>query len=373
MNKGIYLTLRIGPNKPETVPKVVLDALTDIQVTTSTQGQSGFKLTFTLSNRSPLHTQFLISRGNPIPIVRVIIVVTVKGKSEVLIDGVMTNHEMTPGTDPGHSTLTVIGEDLSRVMDYVDSSGIPYPDMSAEARVENILEKYKAFGIEPEIISSVLNEVPSQTNEIPSHKGTDLAYIKHLAATVGYVFYIDPGPKLYSSIAYWGPQKKSVGPQKALNINMDAHTNVESLSFNFDSQSRTQPDISIRENKKSVSIPVSDITPINPLLGLIEPASNKSERITEASKFSPIEAKLIGMAEASKSADAVTGNGTLNVMRYGHILKARQTVAVRGAGKAFDGLYYVNQVTHNIKHGQYKQSFSLTRNSLVSNVPRVVS
>ena len=53
------------------------------------------------------------------------------------------------------------------------------------------------------------------------------------------------------------------------------------------------------------------------------------------------------------------------------LLKARQLVGVRGAGPAFDGLYYVDSVTTNIKRGEFKQSFNLTRNALVSITPRV--
>ena len=44
---------------------------------------------------------------------------------------------------------------------------------------------------------------------------------------------------------------------------------------------------------------------------------------------------------------------------------------MRGAGPAFDGLYYVKSVTHKIKRGEYKQNFTLTRNGLVSTVPTV--
>jgi hypothetical protein len=40
---------------------------------------------------------------------------------------------------------------------------------------------------------------------------------------------------------------------------------------------------------------------------------------------------------------------------------------------AFDGLYYVKSVTHNIKRGEYKQSFELSRNGLISTVPRVAA
>jgi hypothetical protein len=44
---------------------------------------------------------------------------------------------------------------------------------------------------------------------------------------------------------------------------------------------------------------------------------------------------------------------------------------VRGAGPAYDGLYYVRTVTHNIKRGEFKQSFTLSRDGLVSLTPVV--
>ena len=80
---------------------------------------------------------------------------------------------------------------------------------------------------------------------------------------------------------------------------------------------------------------------------------------------------MIGLAKAAQWAEAVTGKGELDVVRYGRILKARGLVGVRGAGPAFDGLHYVKSVTHKIKPGQYKQSFELSRNGLISTIPRV--
>jgi hypothetical protein len=104
---------------------------------------------------------------------------------------------------------------------------------------------------------------------------------------------------------------------------------------------------------------------------LIPPIPTKVEFVPGAAKWSAIRALLIGMAKASKSSDAVTATGSLNVLRYGQVLKARKLVGLRGAGMAFDGLYYVNGVTHKIKRGEYKQSFELTRNGLVSTLSRI--
>ena len=52
-----------------------------------------------------------------------------------------------------------------------------------------------------------------------------------------------------------------------------------------------------------------------------------------------------GFAYAAKHSEAVQGQGTLDVMRYGRVLKAGGTVGVRGAGSAFDGVHYVDSVT----------------------------
>jgi hypothetical protein len=370
---GIQLTLMIGPAVPLPVSRSILDALTTVQVTTSTDGPSVFQLTFTLSTHSPLHTLFLVTGGAPIPLVRVLLVATVKGTAEVLIDGVMTNHEVSPGGDAGHATLTVTGEDLTRVMDYIPFDGFPFPAMPPEVRVLLMLAKYAAFGIAPLVLPSVLIDVPIPTDRIPRQQGTDLAYIRQLADEVGYVFYIDSGPAPGLNVAYWGPEIKFGVPQPALNINMDAHTNVESLSFTYNSEQRKIPLIFIQEQttKIPIPIPIPDITPLNPPLGIIGPFPKGLAPIPETAKYSPLRAALIGIAKASRFADAVSGRGTLNVLRYGRLLKARRLVGVRGAGPAFDGLYYVKSVTHSISRGEYKQSFQLSRNGLLSTVPRV--
>jgi hypothetical protein len=87
--------------------------------------------------------------------------------------------------------------------------------------------------------------------------------------------------------------------------------------------------------------------------------------------MTPPQALARGVAEAARSQDAVSGTGSLDVLRYGHVLRARQLVGVRGAGLAFDGLYFIEQVTSTIKLGEFKQEFRLSRNGIVSVTPVV--
>jgi hypothetical protein len=374
MLKGVNLQLYIGPLVPIPAPQVVIDALSEVTVTVNDVGQSGFQLSFTLSNQSPLHTLFLLTGGSSISILRVVIVVILNGTPHVIMDGVVTNHQILPGTDSRHSTLSITGEDLSVLMDKIDFSGFPFPALPAEGRVALLLLKYAVLGILPLVIPSILIDVPIPISRIPFQQGTDLSYIKELAGQVGYVFYIEPGPLPGANIAYWGPQIKVGVPQPALNINMDAQTNVESLSFTFNNNLNAIPTVFWYDEltKAVIVVPIPPITPLNPPLGLIPPIPTHLKPAgSDLSKRSLLQAIMIGVAKASQWAEAVTGKGDLDVLRYGHILKARQLVGVRGAGAAYDGLYYVKSVTHKIKRGEYKQSFELSRNGLISTIPRV--
>jgi len=378
MAKGFYLTLMVGPMVPLPVGQEVIDALTSVQVNVSSgaRAQSGFQLTFTLGKRSPLETLFLVAGSSLPPIIRVILTVTVNGTPEVLIDGMVTRTDVSSGSESATSTLTVTGSDLTAIMgwDFFNPiKNLPLPAMPNEARVLLLLAKYAVFGVIPMVIPSVLIDIPIPTDRIPRQQGSDLEYIQSLAEEVGYVFYLKPGPATGTSIAYWGPEVKVGVPQPALNVDMDAHTNVESLSFNYNGESAALPIVYVQnqESKVLFLIPIPSITPLNPPLGIVPPIPKQFPEIRETAKYGPVRAALIGLAKAAQTAEAVSASGSLDVLRYGRPLRARELVGVRGAGTAFDGLYYVKSVTHNIKRGEYKQSFNLTRNGLISTVPRV--
>jgi hypothetical protein len=372
MLKGVYLTLLAGPVVPIPVPQVVVDALTGVQVTVAAGTRSGFQLSFTLTNRSPLQTAFLLAAGQT-PLLRFILVLTINGSPQVLMDGVMTRTEVAPGPKPGESILTVTGEDLSRLMDLQDLSGIPYPAMPLEARVALIIAKYAVLGMIPLVIPSVFTDVPIPVDRIPAQQGTDLKYVEALASQVGHVFYVDAGPVPGTNTAYWGPEIKIGVPQPALNVDMDSYTNVESLSFSFATTQSTLPIVFIQNQltKIPIPIPIPPFNPLQPPLGAIPPIPTSITILRDTAKLSPMQAISRGLKVAGQAQDAVTGTGTLDVLRYGRLLQARKLVGVRGVGFAYDGLYYVKSVTTSIKRNEIKQNFSLTRNGLVSITPVV--
>ena len=379
MLSSVQLTLMMGPIIAVPVPSSVLESLASVEVSIHDVEPSGFKLSFSIDKQSPLQILFLLTGGMPLLFMRTILVATVNGQANVLIDGVITKNEIAPGDKGSNSTLTLYGRDLTALMDQSNWSGFPFPACPREARIALLLAKYAFFGMIPLIIPSLLFDISLPIENIPSQQGTDLAYIKQLADEVGYVFYIAAGPVAGTNTAYWGPQVK-VGPvQPALNGDMDAYSNVESLHFSFDQEKSKIPLVYtyVSEIGLSIPIPIPPIDPLQPPLGLIPPIPTNllpPDLVSfrdDLSKVTIPQAIMMGLAAGAESSECVTCEGSLDVVRYGSVLSARKLVGVRGVGQDFDGLYYVKSVTHKIKRGEYKQDFTLTRNGLVSTVSTV--
>jgi hypothetical protein len=369
---GVQLSLKIGP-VPIAAPREVVDALVHAKVEDGSGGsQSGFELTFELPVRSPLRTLFLLTGGGSLPLMRVVLVVTINGSAQSIIDGVTTNVEAQPG-EGGVTRLVVKGKDLSALMDIIEIPGLPFPAMPPSARILLVLAKYAAFGVIPVVIPSILDIPPLPMQQIPQQRGSDYAYVKRLAGEAGYVFYLEPGPAPGTSQAYWGPEIRVGEAQPALTTNMDAQTNVEQLSFNFDKERKKIPIVFFQEpiSKVPIGLPIPDVTPLNPPLGLVPPLPPKIEKLDSTAHLSAPQALMAGLAYAGQNSDSVFGTGRLDVAKYGRLLKSRRLVGVRGAGLPFDGLYYVKSVTHEIERGSYKQAFTLARNGLISTLPSV--
>lgn len=369
-----YLTLLIGPAAlPAPAPLPLTEALQSVEITQSPE-RSGFQLTFSTSKTSAIQLA-LLPAGFLDPIsTRVIVLATVGGLSQVLVDGIVTRQDIAPSSSPGESTLTLTGEDLSILMDLVELT-LPYPAMPDAARVALILAKYSTFGIVPLVVPPPVIAVDSPTTRFDTQTSTDRDYLKQLAAQSGYVFLVEPGPLPLQSIAYFGPPVALPVPQRALKINMDSETNVESLTFGLDGLAKRVTLMTILDpvtHKIPIPVPVPDINPLKPPLGLRPTPFARIVRGADASALSAPEAAKRIFGTALSSGSAISGSGSLNVASYGGVLRARMQVGVTGAGLAYDGLYNVDSVTHRLKRGEYKQNFTLSRDGLVSMTPVVV-
>lgn len=362
----VHLTLHMGPKLTKPVPPEVTEALLFAQITVTAGERSGFQLAFDLT-KNGLIGRRLLPEGYFDPKTRVIAVTTIKGTSTVIFDGLIVRQEVGASNQPGHSTLTITGEDLTLLMDLEERTD-RFPNLGPAQRVDRILAGYADYGIEPRVIREHVEQPAREQVRVDYQTGTDLQYLNELARANGYTFYLEPGPRPGRSVAYWGPQIRLGRRQHALNVNMDADSTVDQLTFAYDGTAREEPQVRVQDprTRDTVLLPQPDISPLRPPLGRRATPALKRKVLSGTAKKGGGPAEAEALARAATSADAITGSGQLDVNRHGYVLRPRELVGVRGAGVTYDGDYYVTSVTHNLRPGSYQQNFTLSREGLIA-------
>jgi hypothetical protein len=338
----------------------VVSALDQLQVTNNDRQRDGFQMTFLLGRRNTAEDYGLLHGGVLDPPRRVSIMVILRGRPEVLINGIITQHQVVPSHEPGRSQLIVTGEDTGLDLDLEEKSHV-FRNLSDSNIVNQILGGYR--DLQPLVTPTT--QVVAETEGVTTQQVTDLAFIRQLSERNSFVFYTEPSPVPGQSIAYWGPKERPGElPQVALSFNMGSDTNVDQLSFNYNALQPVTPTGNIFEPQIGTSIPIPVPNLLSPSLSQRPAEPMRTTIRRDTANLSAIEAALRLLQSATEGADAVRGTGELDAARYGHALRARRKVGVRGAGESYDGTWYVATVTHRLQIGQYKQSFTLTREGL---------
>ena len=366
--KGVTLTLLMGPVAVLPAPAAVVEAVESAQVTSAVGQRSGFQIVFTFSKTSAI-AKTLLPAGFFDPLIRVILVATINGVPKVLADGPIKRQDVVASSHPGEHKLTITGEDVSGYMDLIDFTGFPFPAMPPFARVALMMAKYAMFGVIPATIPSIFSSVDSPTDKYAHQQGTDFKYADQLAKEAGYEFYITPGPAPGTNTAYWGPQVRVGVPQPALTVDMDHAGNIDSLSFSADGNAAELPYAHVKIAGFSVPLPVPNVGLLKPPLSARPLVPTKMRLLdTERMKTPQV---LMALLSGAGGADPVSATGSIDVTRYGRSMDARSIIGVRGAGLAHDGLWFVRSLTNTLGRGSWKQSFQLSREGMVSNLPVV--
>lgn len=372
---GIHLTLLIGPTVAIPAPPFLLEALDRIEIKNSVQRESGFELRFHAGRSGPgdlndfkLLNYPLLKTGN-----RVIIVVIVNSMPRVLMDGIITSQKLGSSNTPGATTFSVFGIDLTAVMGK-EQRQMEFPALPESEIVRLLILKYALYGLLPLVLPP--KQISISLDKVTPQSCSDLAFIRKLAKRNGYVFYIRPGPVPFTNLAYWGPPIMNFVPQKALSVNLGGETNIEKLDFQYDAEKAKAVSVKVKDPFFGIPLPVRTFTSFRlPPLAVIPALGFLNVRIDllkDSSGLDFIEAFARAQAETNVSTDEVlTATGELDAARYGGPLEAWRLVGVRGAGYLYDGLYFVTEVTHVIKKGEYKQRFRLAREGLGSTTPVV--
>lgn len=371
---GTTLTLWIGRTVPIPPPPSLLEALEEVQVTASDSGRSGFQLSFRVgrNEKMPLDYDLL-----PLlkPFSRVLLLVTFNAVPQVLMDGIITNQQLSPGAQPGTSTLTVTGEDVSVMMDLEEKS-VEHPAQNEMVIALKLIATYAKYGLIPMVLPPPAIDVPLPIERVPVQQSTDLQYLQEMAGRFAYVFYVTPGPAPMTNTAYWGPPVRVGLPQRALKTNVGPNTNVNSIEFRYDGLAPTKMEGQVQDRRLNETMPVKTFAATRPPLSAenaLLMQSNTRVRQFRHSGLDMAQAFARAQAETDAASDrTVTATGQIDAIRYASILKPRGLVGLQGAGWTYDGLYYVQQVTHTIREGSYTQNFTLTREGTGSITPVVV-
>lgn len=377
---GLQMTVLAGAQEvPTPIGPMLADLLIDAEVTEVADGQSTFRLTFggQRSDNGKGADVAVLSDGRLAPGKRVVVVALQTAVPTVLIDGLVTDNWLDPGRNPGAARLVVSGADLSVAMDLTERI-TGYPDMDEAMIVEEIIATYARFAIVPETIPPLESELPTVVQRTPIQHGTDLDYLYAMADRFGYVFTVRPGVVPLTNTAYWGPPKRVGLPAPALTLGGGGFANVDSLTFTLDGRAAftveglipgsmmEDPALPVAALEPTLLPPLSTSTPypIGSLLGRKLP--------TGSDGYSEIRAEGFAQGRVNKaSARVARAEGTLNVVRYGSVLRSGGLVGVRGAGTSFDGLWSVEKVKHTLKRKSYVQAFELARDGTGTTTPVV--
>lgn len=365
--------LHVGPAAPVPLAPDLLELVEQVTVTHQDGGRSGFQITLVAARDraagredvAPLLSQvFRISH-------RVQITATLGVTPHVLMDGIVTNLQLTPGGDPGSGRLTVTGEDVSVMLDLHEIS-MPYPAMTDNLIALALLAQLSAYGAVPLVVPVPYPLVELPTRDIPHLTGTPMGMLRQLADRWGYDTYYTPGPVRGVGTSYWGPPIRAGVPQRALTWRMGSATNLGSIQFTLDGTKPKMVYGLVNEQNTNQSIPVVGLPftgqPMAALPAYVGDLPFVGvKRMEDSERGSVIAALGRATGEVFRAnKGAATASGELDVARYGTVLAARGLVGLRGVGRTMDGTWYVRSTTHTIARGSWKQAFELEREGTIA-------
>lgn len=370
------LTVLAGPTLPVPLPGPDTARLRAVRVTEADDDRSVFTLTFDAGRggrEAALDTPMLSS---PVTTgARVVVVVTLGVLPSVLMDGIVTSVELTPGDEPGAATLTATGEDVSLLLDR-EERDTEWPALDDYPQVLAVLAPYAARGIVPMAIPPADMDPPLPIERVPTQHDTDLGHLTELARRHGYVAYVIPGPVPGTSTFYWGPPVRAGLLQPALSVDLGPETNVDAPpQFRVDALTPVTVHGSVQDPRSGSTTAIrSSVSSRLPLAALplwqTHAGDLRTRRLRESGTGTTT-ALARAQAEVDRAADAVVGEGEIDGARYGAVLRPRGLVGVRGAGWSHDGLWYVRRVVHDVAPGSYRQQFTIARDGYGSTVPVV--
>lgn len=373
---GITYTVFMGL-PPVPIPPPLLSALQKVEVETSTEMASMFRLRFGLSQNGfgdwdlimPKYEETLF---RPLTLVQIRVKVGI-GIPIAIINGYITNQRVLYDDEGGASVMEITGMDATMLMN-LQERVVPWPMPNDGAIAAAVFGQY---GVVPVVTPSVpFNLDPT---DMTVQRGTDIRFLRRLAQRNGFECYVQAQAQSGVDFGYFGPPTNIPGMQEAvLNVKMGAQTNVSEFKIRYDMVKPTMAlaasvDVMNRAPSFAVSLAPSFATPPYPLgapMGVQDATLRALAGAHPPPMVLPAQTgqmalpglTAVNQAIANRSSWAVVAEGTVNA--DAGVLFPGGTVNIRGAGLAFNGAYYVTRVSHTFDCGAYTQKFEARRNAI---------
>jgi phage protein D len=282
------------------------------------------------------------------------------GKTEPLIEAYVTETNADFANQPGQSMLNVVAMEPSVKMNLKETV-TPWPNMADSDIAEQLFGNYS---FEPVVDST--QPTRDETDHTEMQRGTDIQFLQGLAQRNGFECYVELNPETGKVEGHFHAPRLQQDPQGVLSVNLGTATNINSFHAQFDmlqpaTASASNVDVHSKDDQSGQSDSLGDKA-----LGTIStvPSDDARQVLVSATGLSDSgELQTATQSVVDRSSWAITANGELNTIAYGDVLRAKRPVLVRGAGRQFSGIYYVERVLHSFSGEGYTQQFNLRRNA----------
>jgi phage protein D len=283
------------------------------------------------------------------------------GKTEPLIEAYVIETNADFANQPGQSLLNVVAMEPTAKMN-LEEKVRPWPNMADSDIAEQIFRdcKFNTDNIDQ------TQPTRDENDHTEMQRGTDIQLLQRLAQRNGFEIYVELNPETGVVEGHFHAPRLQQNPQGVLSVNMGSATNVNSFHARFDMvQPATAQAHNIDIHSSEQQTGQSDSQQDKPLGSApTVPAGDARQVLISGTGLSDTgELQTAAQAEVDRTSWAITAEGEVNTVAYGDVLRAKRPVLVRGAGRQFSGIYYVERVLHSFTGDGYTQQFSLRRNA----------
>jgi phage protein D len=281
------------------------------------------------------------------------------GGAEEVMSGYITHVKPDFTADPAQCTLEIWGMDSSVLMDREEK----LKDWVNKKDSDIASEIFSLYGFTPAVEDTRI--VHDEAVSTIIQRETDMQFLKRLALRNGLECYVE------GATGYFRPPQVNGPPQPVLAVHFGKETNVNRFAIEVNALTPTNVAmVQIDRISKEILDAAAESgrqlalgsTDADDLLGTGISPGQVYVGMNTATGNLEMSALCQGLFDQAEW--FLTGEGEIAANHYGHVLKPRGTVTVKGIGASYSGVYYVNHVTHRFTADGYIQRFRVKRNAL---------